>query len=110
MGMDGTVVEARLLVRHLHADIEGGYYFSAYFVLAAYVDAAEQLVMIDGETWNLIHIVYNLQFIVYRLSRKALVTLNEPSAIFAQKSKYICALVSFSGTSLMMRKEMNGVL
>ena len=41
----------------------------------------------------------------YRLSRKALVTLNDPSAIFAQKSKYCCALVSFRGTSLMMRKE-----
>ena len=40
-GMDGTVVETRLLVRHLHADIEGGDYFSAYFVLAANVDAAE---------------------------------------------------------------------
>ena len=46
----------------------------------------------------------------YRLSKKALVTLNEPSAILAQKSKYCCALVSFSGTSLMMRKEMKGVL
>ena len=46
----------------------------------------------------------------YRLSRKALVTLNDPSAILAQKSKYCCALVSFSGTSLMMRKDMNGVL
>ena len=46
----------------------------------------------------------------YRLSKKALVTLNDPSAILAQKSKYCCALVSFSGTSLMMRKDMNGVL
>ena len=35
---------------------------------------------------------------------------NEPSAILAQKSKYCCALVSFSGTSLLMRKEMKGVL
>ena len=60
-GMDGTVVEARLLVRHLHADIEGGDYFSAYFVLAAYVDAAEQLVMIDSKTWNLIHITLNFE-------------------------------------------------
>ena len=31
-------------------------------------------------------------------------------AILAQKSKYCCALVSFCGTSLMMRKEMKGVL
>ena len=48
-GMYGAVVETRLLVRHLHADIESGDYFSAYFVLAAYVDAAEQLVMIDSK-------------------------------------------------------------
>ena len=60
-GMDGTVVEARLLVRHLHADIEGGDYFSAYFVLTAHVDAAEQLVMIDCKTWNLIHLFYNVE-------------------------------------------------
>ena len=61
-GMDGAVVETRLLVRHLHADIESGDYFSAYFVLAAYVDAAEQLVMIDCKTWNLIHITLNFEY------------------------------------------------
>lgn len=55
-GMDGTVVQTRLLVRHLHADIECCDDFSAYFVLTAHVDAAEQLIVIDCKTWNLIHL------------------------------------------------------
>ena len=60
-GMDGTVVQTRLLVRHLHADIECCDDFSAYFVLTAHVDAAEQLVVIDCKTWNLIHLFYNVE-------------------------------------------------
>ena len=60
-GMDGTVVQTRLLIRHFHADIEGGYHLSANFILTAHVDAAEQLVMIDCKTWNLIHLFYNVE-------------------------------------------------
>ena len=57
-----SIWETRFLIWHLHTDIESGDYFSAYLVLAAYVDAAEQLVMIDCETWNLIHITLNFEY------------------------------------------------
>ena len=47
---------------------------------------------------------------VYIVAMKRFVTLNDPSAILAQKSKYCAALWSLSGTSLMMRNDTNGTL
>ena len=54
-GMNGTIVQTGFLVGNLHADVEGGYCFSAYLVFAADVDAAEQFVVIDSETGYLVH-------------------------------------------------------
>ena len=53
--VDGTVVETRLLIWYLHADIESSDNFVSNFVLTANVYTAEQLVMIDSKTWYLVH-------------------------------------------------------
>ena len=59
--VDGTVVETRLLIRYLHADIESSDHFVSNFVLTANVYTAEQLVMIDSKTWYLVHFNLNVK-------------------------------------------------
>jgi len=54
-GVERTGMEHRLAVWLLHADVEGGDNIAAYVVLTRNVDATQKVVMIDSETWYLVH-------------------------------------------------------
>lgn len=49
-------VDDRLPVRGLHADVESCDDLSAHLILAGNVNAAFQLQVVNGKTWNFFHI------------------------------------------------------
>ena len=53
-------MQRRLAVRRLHADVESGHCLVADNVLAANVNAAQQTVVVNGETGYLFHVVMML--------------------------------------------------
>ena len=65
-GMDGSIVEYRLAVGLLHADVEGGNGLAAHLVLPAYIDTAQQLVVIDRKRRDLVHFFHRIGFITVR--------------------------------------------
>src|SRR5574344_198963 len=99
-----TIMQYRLSVGLFHSDIKSGDCFVADTIFAANVNTTKKRFVIYCKTRYLVH---NYLFIA---SIKLLVTSKLPSAIRSQKSKYICALLSLSGTSLIILKLINGVL
>ena len=55
-------MQARLTVGFLHADVEGGNRFAAHVILAGYIDASQELLVVDGKAGNLVHICCLLLF------------------------------------------------
>lgn len=104
--VDGAHVQSRFAVGFLHAYVKGGDHLAAHLVLAAHIDATQQLLVVYRKTWYLLHI--SLVVVYLMLSRKRRVTPNELLARRSQKSTYMAALSSRSGTSLMMRIETKG--
>ena len=57
-GVQGTLVQSRLAVGCLHADVECRYHIVAYVVLAANVDARQQAQVVNGEARYFFHILF----------------------------------------------------
>ena len=54
-GVQSTLSQSRLTIGLFHTDVESSDCFSVHFILAGYVNAAQQADVVDCKTGNLLH-------------------------------------------------------
>ena len=63
-GVQGTLSQSRFAVGLLHANVESGDGFAAYLILARYVDAAQQVDVVNGKTRYGFHFLFLFLFLL----------------------------------------------
>ena len=61
-GVQCTLSESRFAVGLFHADVEGGYDFVAYLVLAGNINAAQQTDVVNGKAGDGFHELWVLSY------------------------------------------------